>query len=180
MTRLLPPSASEMTPEQKQLHDIMCATRGGNLGGPMSILIRTMHLAGAADDMHNAFRLNGKLKRRPFEMLVMMVAHQYQAQFAWVTHERLALQAGLPAETIAAIAENRVPKFSDEDENMIFTVTERLLAKKTLDDDLYQRATAQLGSEILIETVAAAGFYSMVCLLLNSFDVDPPGPMKKA
>jgi 4-carboxymuconolactone decarboxylase len=169
-----------MSAEQKQLYDIICATRAGHLGGPLSILIRTPHLAGAADDLHNAFRLNGKLKRRAFEMLVLMVAHHYKAAFAWVTHESLALKAGLPAQAIVAIAENRAPDFADKDEKTIHAVTERLLAQKTLDDVLYRRATEQLGSELLIETVAAVGFYSMVCLLLNSFDVDPPRQQGKA
>src|SRR5581483_3864340 len=168
MTRLLPPALPNMTPEQKHLYDVMCATRGGNLGGPMSILIRTPHLAGAADALHNAFRLTGKLNRRAFEMLVLMVAHHYKAAFAWVTHARLALQAGLPAQSIEAIGENRTPAFADEHEKTIHAVVEHLLAQKMLDDALYRRAIEQLGAELLIETVAAVGFYSMVCLLLNS------------
>jgi 4-carboxymuconolactone decarboxylase len=179
MTRLFPPAIPDMTPEQKQLYDVMCATRGGALGGPMSIMIRTPYLAGAADALHTAFRLAGQLDRRPFEMLVLMVAHHYNTPFAWVTHERLALQSGLPAETIQAIKENRQPAFPDEQEKTVYEVSEQLLARRTLDETLYRRASQQLGSELLIETTAAVGFYSMVCLLLNAFDVDPPPPTGK-
>jgi 4-carboxymuconolactone decarboxylase len=180
MTRLLPPVLPDMTPEQKQLYEVMCGTRGGSLGGPMSIMIRTPHLAGAADALHTAFRLAGKLNRRAFEMLVLMVAHHYKTAFAWVAHERLALQAGLPVESIQAIMENRPPAFADESEKAVYEVSEQLLAQKTLDEALYRRASRQLGSELLIETVAAVGFYSMVCLLLNSFDVDPSSATGKS
>ena len=174
MARLNAVILSELNSEQKRLYDIIAGTRGGNLGGPLSILIRTPHIAGAADDLHNAFRLHGKLDRRPFEMLVLVVARHYGAGYAWEVHERLALKAGLAEDRISAICDGHIPELTEENDRLIYDLVIQLLSAKTLDHDAYQAARDRLGSELLIEVVAAVGFYSMVCLLLNSFEVDTP------
>mgnify|MGYP001421280554 CR=1 FL=1 len=43
-----------------------------------------------------------------------------------------------------------------------------------LSDDTHDRATELLGQQALIELVAIAGFYSMIALTLNAFDVPIP------
>lgn len=174
MARLDPVTPSELSSEQKRLYDIITATRGGNLGGPLSILIRTPHIAGATDDLHNAFRLHGKLDRRPFEMLVLLVARHYCAGYAWEVHEQLALKAGLAKDVISAIYDRWTPQPTQENDRLIYDLAMELLSTKTLDQDAYRGAVERLGSELLIEVVTAVGFYSMVCLLLNSFEVDTP------
>jgi 4-carboxymuconolactone decarboxylase len=174
VARLNPVTPSELSSEQKRLFEIITATRGGNLGGPLSILIRTPHLAGAADDLHNAFRLRGKLDRRPFEMLVLLVARHSGAGYAWEVHEQLALKAGLAKDVISAIYDRSAPRLTEEDDQLIYDLATELLSTKTIDKDAYRAAIDRLGAELLIEVVAAVGFYSMVCLLLNSFEVDTP------
>jgi len=39
---------------------------------------------------------------------------------------------------------------------------------------LYTRALAELGRQQLIETVALAGYYSLIGLTVNALDVTPP------
>ena len=51
-------------------------------------------------------------------------------------------------------------------------VTE-LLATKTLSTASFERAKAALGLEGVIEAVSCAGFYGMIGLVLNIFDIPP-------
>lgn len=77
-------------------------------------------------------------------------------------------------QNISAIDDQRTPEFREENDRLIYELVTQLLSAKTLDGDLYRRGVDGLGLEHLIEVVAAVGCYSMVCLLLNSFEIDAP------
>ena len=157
--------------EQKRIYDIIVGTRKSGLGGPFSVLVRIPHVAEPANGLHNAYRLNGKLDRRIFELLILIVARAYTAEFAWVVHEALGLKAGLDAKIIEAVRERRVPEFKRVDELLTYDLVNQLLQTKTLSTTAYQRGIDGLGLDLLLELVSAVGFYSMVCLVLNTFDV---------
>ena len=160
--------------EQKRVYDIIVGSRKSGLGGPFSVLVRIPHVAEPANGLHNAFRLHGKLNRRIFELLILMVARAYTAEFAWVVHEALALKAGLDEQIIAAVRERRVPDFKGNDERLTYDLVNQLLHTKTLSSSAYQQGIDGLGLDLLLELVSAVGFYSMVCLVLNTFGVPAP------
>src|SRR5215208_4993936 len=157
--------------EQKRVYDIIVGSRKSGLGRPFSVLVRITHVAEPANGLHNAFRLHGKLNRRIFELLILMVARAYTAEFAWVVHEALALKAGLDEQIIAAVRERRVPDFKGNDERLTYDLVNQLLQTKSLSSSAYQRGIDGLGLDLLLELVSAVGFYSMVCLVLNTFGV---------
>jgi 4-carboxymuconolactone decarboxylase len=170
-TRVADVRYEELNAEQKRMYDVIAGTRKSGLGGPFSVLVRIPHVAEPANGLHNAFRLNGKLDRRIFEMLILMVAREYTAEFAWVVHEALALKAGLAPAIITAVRERRVPDFTRADERLTYDLVTQLLHTKALNDAAYQRGIDALGLDLMVELVSAVGFYSMVCLVLNSFAV---------
>lgn len=161
----------ELDPEQKRMYDIIAGTRKSGLGGPFSVLVRVPHVAEPANGLHNAFRLSGKLDRRIFELLILIVARQHTAEFAWVVHEALALRAGLDPAVIAAVRERRMPDFKHADERLTYDLVTQLLQTSRLNDSAYQRGVAALGVDLLIELTSAVGFYTLVCLVLNTFEV---------
>ena len=62
---------------------------------------------------------------------------------------------------------------------MIYDVVTELQTTKTVSAATYDRALQVLGPEILIEVVSAVGFYAMVCMTLNVFDVPTPPNAKR-
>jgi 4-carboxymuconolactone decarboxylase len=174
MARLDPVTVEDLDREQRALHDIIAGTRGGSLGGPLSVLIRTPHIADPANELHNAFRLNGRLDRHIFEMLVIVVARHHRTEFAWEIHARLALKAGLDSTIIETIRIGGDPVFTQPDERFVYDLTIQLLKNSTLDQPSYDHAAEMLGINHLIEVVSAVGFYSMLCLILNTFGVVAP------
>jgi 4-carboxymuconolactone decarboxylase len=172
MQRLSDLDPTLMDAEQRRLFDVIAGTRAGGLGGPLSVLIRTPHIAGSADSLHNAFRLEGKLDRAAFEMLVLQVASRHEAGYAWKVHEALARKAGLPPDIIQSIERGTAPdQFQTPVQQQVYNVGAELLASRGLADATYEAAQKTLGTNLLIEVVAAVGFYSMVCLVLNAFRV---------
>jgi 4-carboxymuconolactone decarboxylase len=174
MARLAPLTPKQMTEKQRRIHDVVARTRKGSVGGPFSVWYRVPELAEPANLLHNAFRLNGTMDRRLFEMLILLVAHKYGAKYVWSHHVNQALKAGLARSTIDAIAGDREPRFEQHDEKFYYDVIQELLDSKTLRDATYREALSHLGEALLIEVVTAVGFYSMVSLVVNTFDVDPP------
>jgi 4-carboxymuconolactone decarboxylase len=171
MSRLPPVSRNELTADVQRLYDVIAGTRRDGLAGPFSALIRNPIIAEPANDLHNAFRLKGKLDRRLFELVVLQVAHEWSTQYAWSVHERLAIKAGLSSSIIEAIRTDAEPVSMRDDERLIYLLVREILQHKTLGPATYHKAAAALGLELLIEVVAAVGFYSMLCWVLNVFDI---------
>lgn len=173
MPRLQPLAASDMTPEQKRVGEIISSTRNG-LGGPFSVWVRAPAIAEPANLLHNTFRLHGKLDRPLFEMLILLVAHEFGAKYVWTHHVGQALKAGVARSTIDAIDGNRVPEFTERRPRLVYDLVGELLSTKTLSDGSFKIGMDVLGETLLIELVSAVGFYSTICLLVNTFDVPPP------
>ena len=116
MSRLGPIRLEELTPDQKRLYDEIMRTRANGLSGPFGVWLRNPSVAEPAEQLQNAFRLHSKLDKRVAELLVLLVARDWTAQYAWYLHEILALKAGLNADTVAAIRERRRPGALKDDE----------------------------------------------------------------
>jgi 4-carboxymuconolactone decarboxylase len=176
MSRLKQLAPDEMTAEQRRVCELISSTRKTGLGGPFSVWFRTPALAEPANSLHNAFRLHGALDRQLFEMLILIVAHEFDAKYVWTFHIGQARKAGLPRAIIDAIGENRPPHFTEKDQRVVHDLVRELLSNKTLSDNAFKKGKEALGEDLLIELVSAVGFYSTICLLVNAFDVPAPDP----
>ena len=173
MARLDPLKFEDLTSEQKLLHAELGRTRK-RVSGPFAIWLRTPNLANTANQLALALRENGKLEKRLFELIVLLVVRYWSAQYAWSAHEPNAIAAGLAPDVIAAIRERRRPDFKRVDERVIYEAVNELLESKELSTASYERVLAQFGLELTIEIITVAGFYGMVATVLKGFDVPTP------
>lgn len=175
MARVPDVAPEDMTAEQKRVYQEIGGARHGIVRGPFAIWLRNPEIADRANRFGNALRLGGKLDRRLFEMMVLVVARHWSAQYEWYVHEREGLQAGLTPAVVDAIRTRRAPEFAREDERVVYDTITELNETRTLSQPAYDRALAALGLDPLIELIAAAGFYTMVAMTLNAFDAPVPG-----
>ena len=173
MARLDPLKMEELTPEQKALHAELGRTRK-RVSGPFAIWLRNPALADAANKLTLSLRENGKLEKRLFELIVLIVVRHWSAQYAWAAHEGAAAAAGLSADAIEAIRHRRKPDLKKDDERLIYETVSELLEHKPLSQSTYDRFVKQFGLDLAIEIISIAGFYSMVATVLNGFDVPTP------
>ena len=111
-------------------------------------------------------------------MAIIMTARHWTAQYEWFAHEQAAASAGVAAEVIEALRANRKPQFAKYDEQIVYELVAELCDKKTVSAATYERALAALGLDLLIELTTAAGFYTMVAMMLNTFDAPVPGGLR--
>jgi len=174
MSRIATLEKNELTPRQTQVHDEIAGARSGVVRGPFAIWLRLPELADKANQFGNVMR-RGLLDRRLFELMVLIVARHWSAQYEWFAHEKNALAAGVSAEVVDAIRDRRLPTFERDDETLVYELVTEIHEGRTLSQASYDRAVAALGEEPLIELVTAAGFYTMVAMVINVFEAPVPG-----
>lgn len=174
MSRLPALDPARYTPEQKRLGDDIARARSGTVRGPFGVWLRVPRIADAANRLGNALRAEGRLEKRLFELMVLVVVRHWSARYAWWVHAKAGLEAGLAPETIEAVRTGRRPDGARADELVVHDTVRELIVERKLSQPAYDKALQLLGEELLIELVAATGMYSMVSLTLDAFDVDTP------
>jgi 4-carboxymuconolactone decarboxylase len=175
MSRLPDLPLEALTPDQKRVReDILAALSSGTAGGPFSVWQRVPAIAEGVTKLFNAFRRDGQIEERLFEIMVLQLAREWSAQYAWMQHDKRARAAGVAVDVIEAIKQRRRPAFTRDDERLIYDVTDELIRSRTLSEATYRRAEAALGIDRLIELITGIGFYMTVAVTLNVFDVLPP------
>jgi len=174
MARVEDLKLENLTPEQRAVHDRIAGSRGGVVRGPFAIWLRNPALADAADKLGTTLR-KGKLDVRLFELMVLVIARHWTAQYEWFAHAKHAPKAGLSADVVEAIRNGRKPTFARDDERLIYALVTEMNETRTLSQPTYDRAVAMLGLDLVIELITSIGFYTMVAIMLNGFDAPVPG-----
>jgi 4-carboxymuconolactone decarboxylase len=174
MSRLPVLQLQDLTAEQKRIYDEIARVRNGVVRGPFPIWLRNPELADRANQLGNVLRMQGKLEKRLFELMVLVVARHWSAQYEWFSHAKSALSAGLSPEIVEAIQNNRRPESLCKDEQLVYEIISEIVDTRTLSQASYDRALAALGLDLLIELITAAGFYTMIAMVLNAFDAPVP------
>jgi 4-carboxymuconolactone decarboxylase len=163
-----------MTAEQQRVYAEVKGPRG-NVGGPFALWVRLPQIADVANRFGNALRLDGKLDRRLFELIVLVIARHWNAQYEWFVHEPAALKAGLAAGIVDAIRTGKEPPYERDDERTVAGLTAELLETRTVSQATYDRVIAAFGLDLFIEMITVAGFYVTAAMMINAFDAPVPG-----
>jgi 4-carboxymuconolactone decarboxylase len=174
MSRVEDLEPENLSPEQRRIHATIAGTRGGTVRGPFAIWLRHPAIAEAADRLGSTLR-QCSLDKRLFELMVLVVARHWSAQYEWYAHARHALAVGLDPAVIEAIRQKRKPNFARDDERLIYELVTEMNETRTLSQPAYDRVVATLGLEQVIELITAIGFYTMVAIVINGFQAPVPG-----
>ena len=149
-------------------------TPGGGLRGPFNALLYAPHVGDPAQRLGERLRFDGQLPPRQREIAVLCVAACWQAEFEWWAHSRIARECGVSEAVIDAIRRRQVPALDDPGERLVHDYARALLDEKRVSEPLYQAAVTELGESALVELVLLLGYYSLVSMLLVSFNVPLP------
>ncbi len=174
MQRMAPIEPAEMSGEQKSIADDIAAGPRGALGGPFHAWLRSPQLADKAQKLGAFCRFGTSLSPRRSELAILVTAAHWRANYEWFAHARIAREAGHDAAVIAALKARERPEFSDDGEALVHDYVRALIDRCRISDDLHERARAQLGEAGVVELVAIVGYYSLVAMTLNAFDVPLP------
>jgi len=141
------------------------------MGGPFAAWFAVPDIAGHVNTLVDRLRYGSKLDPRVYELITLIVAHEWSAEFVWRAHVKAALKAGVGEASIAAIEANATPSFAQSDERLAYEFVHTLLTTHKVSDELYARAAEVLGTAALVEIVTVAGYYAMNAMINKAFDV---------
>lgn len=145
-----------------------------NLGGPFSAVLRSPDFATRVADLGSFFRFGTSLPPRWVELAIITTARFWTAQYEWVAHARFARAAGLEDTIIEAIKTNRRPDFPAPDDGTIYEFCMQLHQTQQVSDSAYGAALDLLGENGVVELTGLIGFYTMISMTLNTFQVAVP------
>jgi 4-carboxymuconolactone decarboxylase len=172
MQRIAIIDRANMNTEQARVYDA-AQKSGGPLGGPYYAYIRLPKLFEAAQNLRACLG-SGPLSGRERQIVNLVVARHWNAQYPWFAQVRASLAIGLPQAVIDTINARRTPDLADARERTCLVVARDMLADKGLNDAVYAAAQQALGLEHLVALVAAVGSFSMTCLTAATFQIAPP------
>lgn len=170
-------TSETMTLEQRQVAEaIQSGPRGAGLRGPFNALLRSPELCDYVQKVGEYVRFRSSIPRKLNELAIIITGRHWTAHYEFYAHRKMALEAGIAPAIADAIAEGRRPEGMDADEALVYDFTTELLKTGQVADALYQRAVDRFGERGVIDLVGAAGYYSLVSLVLNVAQVAlPPG-----
>lgn len=160
-----------MTPDQQSVLKAILSGPRGNLDGPFLAWIHSPALADHAQKLGAFCRYGTGLALRLSELAILTTAAWWQSQAEWQIHEPIGLQAGLLPEVVEAIRLNQPPAFPREDESLVFRFTQALYQHRRVPQPLYDEAVLAFGESTVVELVGVLGYYALVAMTLNTFDV---------
>lgn len=176
MTERLPEfQVSDATARQKEvLKNILDGPRG-NLNGPFLGWIHSPELADHAQRLGAFCRYKTGLPLRLSELAILLTAAQWKSQAEWYIHYPIALSAGVPVGVAEAIRTGQTPDFDNADDKLIYTFVTELYETKRVSDTTYTQALDRFGHTTVVNLVGLLGYYSLVAMTLNVFEMQAEG-----
>lgn len=179
MSRLTVKQPDELNPQQREQYDRIARFRppspDGSIGGPFDPWVRSPELAQRAVSFGNFIWERTSLDRRIVEFAICVTARFWRSNVEWVAHARAALAHGVTQATLDDVMAEKLPTGAPADEQLAYEVCQSLHTAHALPDALYARAVAAFGEQGLVEIVATIGYYTMVAMTLNAFEVHARG-----
>jgi 4-carboxymuconolactone decarboxylase len=174
--RLSKIAVEDLAPDQRAVLEAIQsgprARKHGSIGlvGPFGVWVRAPKIGMPIQALGAAARFDGSLPENVMEVAICTVGAFYHAKFEFAAHRTLALAAGVNAEQLEQLRIGELPRFEGA-EDLAYRVASSLLNLHHIDSNTYAGALAQFGENGLIELVSIVGYYCMVSLTLNAFEV---------
>jgi 4-carboxymuconolactone decarboxylase len=170
--------AEKLTEAQKKAIAEFKVARSVDISGPFVPLLRSPELMSRARAMSDYLRYKSALPPRLSEFVILMAARRWTQQYEWNAHQPLALQGGLSADIVKAIAEGRRPERMADDEDAVYTLLDEVQRNQSVSDATYARAVAKVGEQGVIDALGITGYYTMLAMVMNTTRTPLPEGVK--
>src|SRR5437773_240484 len=165
----MPPIATDrLTDAQKTAVAEFKAARNADVTGPFIPLLRSPEVMTRARAMGDYLRFKSSLPPRLSEFVILLTARQWTQQYEWNAHQGLALQGGLKADIVRAVAEGRRPEAMAADEQALYTLVDEVHRNRSVSDTTYAGARSAVGEQGVIDALGIVGYYTMLSIVMNT------------
>jgi 4-carboxymuconolactone decarboxylase len=174
---------AEMNDAQHKLLDSLRAgPRGASITprGPFAVWMHAPEFGELAQRLGAHCRYKTALPPRLSEFAILCTAQLWRAHYEWFAHAPMAEKAGVKPKTIENLRLGRAPKTAPNDERVIYAFIQELYKTRRVSDRMYRRLQSLLGNAATVELVGILGYYALISMTLNVFQMLPPDGEKPA
>ncbi len=164
----------DMSPAQRRVADAAASGKRGHLPAPLRAWLYSPELGDRAQRLGEFVRYDTTLAPALSELAILVTARAWTAQFEWYAHKREALKAGIDPAVIDAIANRQVPALADAKAQAVYDYAMAIHDHHQVPEPVHQAAVAALGEIGVVELVGVLGYYTMVAMTLNAFEIGLP------
>ncbi len=185
--RLEPIRPDDLNEEQKALFDqikgltqaqkmgFTMAREDGALLGPFNPFLHFPQFGLAAWNVNVALSKHTTLPKPVHELIILVTGSRFSSRYELYAHENVAQAVGLSQSKISTLASGNRPNDLSTDEGVAYDVASAILRGAQLPESTYQAALASFGDQGVAEIFFLTGFYCLISVLLNGFDIAVPG-----
>jgi 4-carboxymuconolactone decarboxylase len=178
MSRLPVLDEGRLTADQQHVFDQIVSGPRGTVVGPLRVWMQSPGLAEKAQALGQYARYDSVLPAILSELAILVTARIWSSGFEWTHHVPIALAAGVPADAVAAIGAARRFAFADARMQAVCDMAVELHRDRRVTDATYAAALAALGQQAVVDLVGICGYYTLISMTINTFDVpDGDGPV---
>jgi 4-carboxymuconolactone decarboxylase len=157
---------------------LLAAIRSGARGqvplsGPFRIYMHAPDFGDLAQRLGEHCRFHSRVPARLSEFAILVIARLWHTEFEWQSHVGCAVEAGVSYATITDLAADRAPTRASDEEKAVYALIMELHETRAVRACTYRRVQELLGDAGTVELVGILGYYSMVAMLLKTFE-EPP------
>lgn len=179
MARISNPDFNNLTKEQQTVFDKITAGPRGAVRGPLAVWLSRPGLADSAQALGQYCRYDSSLSALLSELAILVTARIWDAAFEWQAHVVHAQKAGLDQKIIDALAVDKEPVFKSPEQKIVYQVARDLNINRKLTDAVYEQAESILGKDRLVDLIGVLGYYALISMTINAFEVDPLNATKQ-
>lgn len=179
MARLAAVEWEALAADQRRFHDAVTAIRRRPISGPFITLMNSSpDLAARFAHLGHYFHSRGQadesiLSLRVRAFVALIGSRALDVPYEWAAWVGWALEAGVPQETVDAVREGSPPQsLTPEDALVTDFCTQLISGDHRVSDAAFNTALEHFGAQGLVELVMTLGYFTMIALPLNAFEIE--------
>jgi 4-carboxymuconolactone decarboxylase len=149
-------------------------TTEGGMKGPFNAWFFSPVFGEAVQRLGEVIRFENSIPPQLRELAILVVAAKWQAHYEWWAHEKIAIKEGLDQKVITSLKMGVIPDFTKSSEAVVYNFARELIDQRRVSDQHYAKAVELLGEAGVVELVTLLGYYTLVSMSINVFEVSVP------
>ena len=174
MTRQTIRNPETFTDEERKEYDNLARGRqpraDGSIGGPFDPWLLNPEMSHRIRGLGGMLWERTSLDRGIVELAISITGWYWKANVEWASHAPRAVEYGIPQSVIDDVFEGRRPSGAPEHQ-LTYDICMSMHEQHRLPRPLYNSAVATFGERGVAEMMAVIGYYTLVSMTLNAFEV---------
>jgi 4-carboxymuconolactone decarboxylase len=164
----------EMSDAQQSVVEEASAGKRGRVPAPLRAWLHSPELGARAQRLGEFLRYDTSLGPLLSELAILVTARFWTSHYEWHVHKREGMKAGIAADVIDDLAQRRDPEFDDPKARAVYAYARALHETHHVPEAVHADAVRELGERGVVELVGLLGYYTLVSMTLNAFEIGLP------